>query len=107
MEIYASTLSAEMEDIYDDFQATFGFGPCGAYSALQRSRGNGQVAVCIASDGRVEFPHYINIVDGNGIVDFTNPMDSELTYREIEILDDDEMPDLVDDAVIRWIAERC
>ena len=104
MKILTSGLDHQLEEIYGEFEETFGFGPCGAYAAMRREDGWGQVAVSIARIGKTEFPHYI-ILDG-GIIDLANPLDGEIEYTEIEALDADEMPDLVDATEIAWLRER-
>ena len=114
MKILVSGLSDQLEKVYQDYQDTFGFGPCGALAALQRERGWGDVAVCTATaqDG-TEFAHYI-IIDADGdIIDLANPVtfwgqqiDEELSYTEIEILPAGEMPDMVDADVVTWMRER-
>jgi len=64
------------------------------------------VAVCIArAEDGMEFPHYI-IIQDDAIIDLANPLDESLTYHEIEILDADEMPELVDEGEIAWLRER-
>ena len=89
---------------YQEWEDTFGFGPCGAYAALRREQGWGEVAVCTARQGDTEFPHYIIIQDG-AIIDLANPL-GDLTYEEVEILDHDEMPDLVTQENIEWLRGR-
>ena len=102
MKVYSSTLSDNLAEVYADFEDTFGFGPCGAYAALKRDEGWGDVAVCIA-DGT--FTHYV-LVDG-GIIDLANPFDEPLTYTDLEILDADEMPELCwDGEAIEWLRAR-
>ena len=104
--VTTSTISDSLAAAYEDFENTFGFGPCGAYAALKREQGWGDIAVCIAhtKDG-TEFPHYV-IWDGS-IIDLANPLGEELTYTDIEILDADEMPELCDDReAIDWLKER-
>ena len=103
--ILESTLSDDMAFLYDKFENSFGFGPCGAYSAYLRSMNMGDIAVCIATDGDIEFPHYVIVQqwgDTLNIIDFTNPFDNELTYSEIDILGPDEMPEMVDNNLIEW-----
>jgi len=102
MKVITSTLADSLADVYGDFETEFGFGPCGAYAALKRTEWGMDVAVCSATDGKVEFPHYV-LVDGDAIIDLANPLDAELTYSEIEILNRDEMPELVDAEVIDWL----
>lgn len=106
MKVVVSSISDSLAANYTDFENAFGFGPCGAYAALKREQGWGKVAVCTASDGKVEFTHYV-IITTDGIVDLANPLDCELTYTDLDILNDDEMPELCDDReAIDWLAER-
>lgn len=106
MNTVTSTLSQEVENIIIDFENAFGFGICGAYSAILRNRGWGHVAITTATTANgTEFGHYVIVTD-DGIIDMTNPFDDELSFSEIEILGADEMPELVDAEVIDWIQER-
>ena len=105
MEILTSSLDHQLENVYPEFEATFGFGPCGVYAAMRRGDGWGDVAIAMASDGVTTFAHYIIIQDGS-IIDLANPLDTELTYTEVEVLDSDEMPELVDAATIAWLREH-
>ena len=106
-----SSISDKMAEHYSEWEETFGYGPCGAFSALKREEGWGQVAICFANvkgEGQnfaTGFSHYV-IISENSIVDLTNPFDEELEYSEIEILPKDEMPDLVDEEAINWLRER-
>jgi len=106
MRTLTSSIDHNLDRIYPDFEDTFGFGPCGAYAALRREQGWGDIAVCIARfPNGVEFTHYILIDDG--IIDLTNPTGEELTYHEIDILNADEMPELCDSPEpIDWLRER-
>ena len=104
MRTLTSTIDDQLAANYADFEDTFGFGPCGAYAALRRKQGWGQIAVCTARAGQTEFPHYIIIDDG--IIDMANPLDETLTYTDIDILDSDEMPELIDESVIAWLEAR-
>ena len=85
---------------YQEWEATTGYGPCGAYATIRREQGWGDVAVCMAHDKgtpwELGFGHYVIVSDG-AIIDMTNPFDEELQYSEIEVLDADEYPELVDD----------
>jgi len=103
-EILTSGMDHRLEQHYESFCETFGIGPCGAYAALRRAQGWGQVALTEATtaDG-ITFPHYIIIQDG-GIVDLTAP--EELEYSGIEILDADEMPEATGQREMDWLAER-
>lgn len=111
--ILTSTLSDSMAIYYDDFAETFGIGPCGAYCALKREQGWGQIAVALATvPGNSHpfipsypFPHFVIMQDGV-IIDLTNPHGETLIYTEIELLDPDEMPDLVNQDMIDWLKER-
>lgn len=107
MTILTSAISQTLDGVYEDFENKFGFGPCGAYAALKREQGWGQVAVCVAKCGDTEFPHYV-IIDGDGdIIDLANPLGEPLAYGEIEILPADEMPELCHDGeAVNWLAER-
>ena len=103
MNILTSTISDKLAEVYPEFEDTFGFGPCGAYAALKRDEGWGQIAVCIAKAGDTEFPHYVIIQDGD-IIDLANPLGEPLDYTEIEVLDSDEMPELCHDGeAIEWL----
>ena len=62
------------------------------------------MAVCIAGDQHGEFPHYV-IVD-DGVIDLANPLGTELSYTNIEILDTDEMPEAVTDEMVSWLRAR-
>lgn len=107
MKILASGLDHQLDNgLYEEWEDTFGFGPCGAYAAYRRECSWGDVAICTAVDPIVgtEFSHYI-IVD-DGVIDLTNPFDNELTYQDIEVLDTDEMPDLVGEKELRWMREK-
>ena len=103
-QVITSTISDKMADYYQEWEDTFGIGPCGAFAALKREQGWGEIAVCTASDEIGSFPHYV-IWDA-GIIDLTNPFDHELTYTDIEILDADEMPEAVNDAMLTWLRDR-
>jgi len=103
MQVLASTISDKLAKVYPDFEDTFGFGPCGAFAALKREEGWGDVAVCIASVGDTEFSHYVIVQDG-AIIDMANPLGESLTYTEVEILDTNEMPELCDDyEAVSWL----
>ena len=107
METLTSGIDHKLDRIYNEFEDTFGFGPCGAYTAIRREQGWGEIAVCQASfqDDLGGFTHYILIDDG--IIDLTNPTGEELTYNEIEILDADEMPEFCGTAqAINWLREK-
>ena len=106
MVILVSGIDHKLDLVYCQFEDTFGFGPCGAYAALRREQGWGDVAACIARSGHTEFPHYI-IVQDDGIIDLANPLGEPLTYHDIEILDAGEMPDLCwDREAINWLRKR-
>lgn len=106
MEILASGIDHKLEEIYEEWQEKWGFGPCGAYAALRRKQGWGDIAICNAkiADG-TEFPHYVIVQDG-AIIDLANPLGETLTYEGIEILDDDEMPEVTDSETIDWLEAR-
>ena len=104
--INVSGLADSLADVYSEWEKVWGFGPCGAYAALKRQEGWGDIAVCTADDGsEYGFPHYVIIQDG-WIVDLANPLDHELDYSDVDVLDPSEMPDLVDAAAIEWLRER-
>jgi len=105
MRTLTSTLDHQLDSLYEEWENTFGIGPCGAYAALRREQGWGKVAVCIARAGATEFTHYIIVSDGD-IIDLANPLGEELSYHEIELLDTDEMPECIDEAEIAWLRER-
>ena len=102
MQVLTSTMSEKMGYWYDEFVEEFGFGPCGAFAALKRQQGWGKVAHCVAD---YTFGHYV-IVQDNAIIDMTNPFDHELVYDEVELLEDSEMPELVDAAALQWLRTR-
>ena len=106
MKILASGMDEGLEGIYDEFADTFGIGPCGAYAALRREQGWGQVASCLAGmpNDKNPFPHYVIV--GSGIIDGSNPLGYRLEYSEIDILGKDEMPDLIDETEVAWLRER-
>ena len=101
-------MTPTMESHCIDHQEAFGFGPCGSYAALLRQRGIGQIAVC---DYRLPgeafgFAHFVVIdADGN-IIDHTNPFIGEGEYADLEILPDEEMPDLVTEEEIAFWDSR-
>lgn len=105
-DVLAQGFDHQLEDAYDDFADTFGFGPCGAYAALRRKQGWGEIAACTVrlTDGE-EFPHYVIVQDG-AIIDLANPLDEPMAYLEIEILEADELPDLVGREEIDWLRKR-
>lgn len=106
MKIIAQGLDHQLEDTYDAFADAFGFGPCGAYAALRREQGWGEIAACTVqlTDGE-EFPHYVIIQDG-AIIDLANPLDEPMTYSEIDILESDELPDLIGNEEIGWLRKQ-
>lgn len=104
--VITSAISDSLAAEYENFENEFGFGPCGAYAALKREQGWGQVAICIARAGNTEFPHYI-IVDDDSIIDLANPLGEPLTYTDIDILDTNEMPELCQDReAVDWLETR-
>jgi len=105
MKVLKSSISEKLERVYEEFEETYGYGPCGAYAAILREDGVGQVAVCIAkAEGMTYgFTHYV-IVDG-GIIDLANPLGEELEYSQVQVLDNDEMPELVTQADIDCLRE--
>lgn len=109
--IIDSTLSDRMAEAYTDFENEFGIGPCGAWAALKRSEGWGDVGVGtamtldMAARGQYGFGHYF-IVDGLDIIDQTNPFDDPLVFNDIEVLSADEMPECVTAEMIEWLKER-
>ena len=105
MQTLTSGLDHNLDRVYDEWETTFGFGPCGAYAAMRREDGWGDVAVCTATDGTVEFTHYV-IVQGGAIIDLANPLGEPLEYSDLDTLDADEMPELVTRLDIRWLRER-
>ncbi len=105
MNVAVSGLADSLDRVYDEWETRRGFGPCGAYAALKRQEWGMAVAVCTASDGLTEFTHYV-LVDAGEIVDWANPLGEPLTYTDIEVLDADEMPELVEQDVIAWLRER-
>lgn len=105
-DVLAQGLDHQLEDAYEDFADTFGFGPCGAYAALRREQGWGEIAACTVrlTDGE-EFAHYVIVQDG-ALIDLANPLDEPMAYLEIEILETDELPDLVGSEEIEWLRNR-
>ena len=106
MKILTSGIDHQLDRVYEEWEDTFGYGPCGAYAALRREQGWGQVAACTAkAEDGMEFAHYIIIQDG-AIIDLANPLSESITYHEIEYLNSDELPDLVTTNNIAWLRER-
>ena len=105
MQTLTSGIDHNLDAVYDEWETTFGFGPCGAYAAMRREDGWGDVAVCTAKAEGTWFTHYIIIQDG-AIIDLANPLDEVLEYTEVEILDADEMPEMVDADAIAWLRNR-
>lgn len=106
MIILTSTIDHKLDEVYEQFEDKFGFGPCGAYAVLRREQGWGDVAACIAREGKTEFSHYIVVQDGV-IIDMANPLGAPLSYGEVEILDADEMPELCwDGEAVEWLRAR-
>ncbi|OGS01166.1 MAG: hypothetical protein A2V88_08780 [Elusimicrobia bacterium RBG_16_66_12] len=99
------TMKAQVMAHYEEWQEEKGFGPCGAVAALLRERGYGRIATCDVDlhDG-FPFPHFVIMTDSGRIVDVTNPFEG--TYVNIELLDDNEMPDLVQDEDVAYWRER-
>ena len=105
MKTLTSSLDHNLEQAYSDFEDTFGIGPCGAYAAIRREQGWGDIAVCIAhTENGTEFTHYI--IWDDGIIDLANPLGEELTYTDLDILDHDEMPELIAQTEIDWLKAR-
>jgi len=106
MNVLTSTISDKLAEVYPEFEDAFGFGPCGAYAALKREEGWGDVAVCIARAGNTEFSHYV-IVQDSDIIDLANPLGEPPDYTEVEVLDAGEMPELCwDGEAIEWLRVR-
>jgi len=101
------TLRNQVMSHIEDWEEEKGFGPCGAVAALLREQGYGQVAACEYDlhDGAYPFPHFVIVTDTGRIVDISNPF-SGGSYVNLEILPDDEMPDLVEDGDIAYWRER-
>ena len=106
--VNCSTLHHDLAaGLYGEWEREFGFGPCGALAVLLREAGYGRVAVCQArQDTRPAFTHYINLTDDGWITDLCNPLDEELTYTEVDVLNDDEMPELVGPVEVDWLRAR-
>jgi len=102
--ILTSTISDKLDKVFEDFEDEFGFGPCGAFTALKREQGWGDVAVCVAHAGDTKFTHFV-IVDG-GIIDLANPLDEPLTFTDLDVLDADEMPELCNEKTVEWLRQR-
>lgn len=107
--VLVSTLQNSLADVYEDWTDEFGIGPCGAMAAFLREQGYGDVAVCTAHDGDADelgFTHYIILSDGD-IIDLANPFDDDsLIYRDIEVLDSDEMPECIGEVEVEWMRQR-
>jgi hypothetical protein len=103
-EIAASTIAADLDRVYDAWTNRFGIGPCGAYAAMRREDGWGDIAVCQAKESGDDmgFTHYI-ILQGAAIIDLANPLGEELEYDEIERLDSGEMPECIGRTEIDWL----
>jgi hypothetical protein len=106
MKVLTSTLSNSLAGAVDDWVERTGLGPCGAYAAYLREEGWGDVAFCYAhtSDG-TRFPHYVIVQDG-AIIDLANQMGERLTYTDVQILDDSEMPEAITEDDVNWMAEH-
>jgi len=93
--VITSTMAADLEKIYDEWESEMGYGPCGVYSVVKREEGLGQIATCIAKTGDMVhgFTHYV--IWNNGVIDMSNPFGEPLTYSEIDVLGSNEMPELV------------
>jgi hypothetical protein len=100
---------------YEDFTEREGYGPCGAVAAVLRERGMGQVMLTAVDphDGSSPFLHFVIQTDQGEIIDWTNPF-SGSTYGDPDMpdepvfvaLEDDELPDLVDDVALDYWRER-
>lgn len=110
MAVLTSSISDSLADVYSEWEDEFGFGPCGAYAALKRSEGWGKVAYCWAYETAENyyggFGHYVVIDPQGDIIDLTNPLEIELQYDDIDILADDELPELVTEVEIEWLRAR-
>jgi hypothetical protein len=88
-----------LEAIEQEWTEREGIGPCGHYAAYQRQEHGWPVAVCeVIVNGSIGpgFTHYVNIV-ASDIYDMSNPFQIEgVRYADVEMLDADEMPELVD-----------
>ena len=105
MKTLTSSLDHKLDKAYNDFEDTFGIGPCGAYAALRREQGWGEIAICIARAANgTEFTHYV--ICDDGIIDLANPLGEELTYTDLDTLDHDEMPELIGQTEIDWLKAR-
>jgi len=106
--VNCSTLQHDLAcGVYAEWEDRFGFGPCGALAVLLREAGYGHVAVCQArGKGQMSFTHYVNVTDDGWITDLANPLDEPLTYEGVEVLNDDEMPELVGSEELAWLRER-
>jgi hypothetical protein len=100
----ASTIDSNLDRVYDAWTAQFGIGPCGAYAAMRREDGWGDIAVCQAHETSDDlgFTHYV-ILQGNAIIDLANPLGDDLEYTEIERLDAGEMPECIGQAEVDWL----
>ena len=101
-------MTNEMEAHCIAHQEEFGFGPCGSFAALLRRRGVGRIAIC---DYRMPgeefgFGHFVVIDTKGNIIDLVNPFVGEGEYADLEIIPDDEMPDLVTDEEIAFWDSR-
>ena len=86
----------------------FGFGPCGSFAALLRRRGIGRIAVCdyVMPGKEFGFGHFVVIDADDNIIDLVNPFVGEGEYVDLEIISDDEMPDLVTETEITFWDKR-
>ncbi len=94
---------------YAAFADRFGIGPCGAVTAALRRLGYGEVMVCEAREiGRSQqtdwFAHYVLVSPPGRRIDLGHPF--RLEYRDCQMLDAGEMPDLVDEETIAWWLDR-
>ncbi|MCK9597579.1 MAG: hypothetical protein M0R06_00985 [Sphaerochaeta sp.] len=106
--IAESRLSKSLSKEVDGFAKRFGIGPCGAYAALLRERGKGDIVVCLAhpADGSAPFTHYAIWKDGIGLIDRANQTGRRLEYTDMEILPPYELPELIGPEEIGWLRQR-
>lgn len=102
-----ATMKQQVMAHFGEWEEERGFGPCGAVAALLRERGYGRVAFCEYDlhDGTYPFSHFVIVTDKGHIIDITNPFTGG-THVNVEILPDDEMPDLVEDEDVQYWRER-
>ena len=94
--------------LYEKWTDMTGQGPCGVLSEINRRDRGLAVASCGARtkgtpfEAAGWFPHYVNFDKRTGaIIDETNPFGRPLQYRSVFLLPEKELPEMVDDELIK------